>query len=131
MEQSGVRLESKRNEIIAATETLRPLRDQIVVRPLPWEPSRTIQIAGDTHRTRRRGTVVATGPGCYPWRYNSDRSKRWSSKAFRKTEVKVGDTVELAGPSQDSDWMFPTVLIGNELHVICREEDVCFVYDAA
>ncbi len=129
MEQAGVRLERKAYDAIAPTETLRPLRDQIVVRPLPWEPSRTIQIAGDTHRTLRRGTVVATGPGCYPWKYNRDRSKRWESKAFRKTEVKVGDVVELAGPDQDSDWMHPTVMIGNELHIICRDEDVCGIVD--
>ncbi len=129
LRSEGVKLDRHAHDFVAPTETLRPLRDQIVVRPLPWNPSRTIQIAGDANRTRRRGTVVATGPGCYPWRYNADRSKRWLSKAFRKTEVKVGDIVELAGPDKDSDWMFPTVMIGNELHVVCREEDVCGIVD--
>ena len=96
-----------------------------------WQPSGTIQIAGDRQRTRRRGTVVAIGPGVRPWRYNRDRSKRWESKAFRATDVKVGDTIELGGPSQDSDWMFPCVLIGNELHVICREEDVTGIVESS
>lgn len=131
IESTGVRLESKRHEVVHATERLRPLRDQILVRPLPWNPSRTIQIAGDTQRTLRRGIVVATGPGIHPWRYNSDRSRRWESKAFRATEVKVGDTVELAGPTQDSDWMFPCVMIENALHILCRDEDVCGVIDDA
>lgn len=127
LQQSGIRLESQRHEVIAPTETIRPLRDQIVVKPLPWEPSRTIQVAGDTRRTCRRGVVIAVGPGVRPWRYNRDRSKRWESKAFRPCDVKVGDVVELAGPTQDEDWSFPKVMIGNELHVICREEDVCGV----
>ncbi len=129
MISEGVKLESKRHEVIGPSERLRPLRDQIVVRPLPWKPSRTIQIAGDSQRTLRRGTVVATGPGIHPWRYNATRTKRWESKAFRPTECKVGDVVELAGPTQDESWMHPTVLIDNVLHVICRDEDVCGIVD--
>lgn len=124
MEQTGVRIESTRYEVISPTERIRPLRDQILFRPLPWQPSGTIQIAGDGQRTRRRGIVIAIGPGCYPKRYNRERSKTWDSQAFRRTEVKVGDTIELGGPCQDSDWAFPGVLIGTELHILCREEDV-------
>lgn len=123
MSAEGVRLESQRHEVISPTERIRPLRDQIVFKPIPWH-SGAIQVAGDTQRTRRRGTVVAVGPGCYPKRYNRERSKTWDSKAFRRTEVKVGDTIELGGPTQDSDWAFPCILVGTELHVICREEDV-------
>jgi len=125
MESSGVRLESKRHEVIPTTQRIRPLRDYIVVRPLEWEPSRTIQIAGNTRRTLR-GTVTAVGPGCYPKRYNRDRSKTWDSKAFRRTQVRVNDVVELGGLEIDG-YSFPQILIGNELHVICREEDVCGV----
>lgn len=119
----GVRIESKRHEVIAPTERIRPLRDHIVVRPMEWEPSRTIQIAGNTRRTLR-GTVTAVGPGVYPWVYNRDRSKRWLSKAFRGTVVKVGDVVELGGLENDG-YSFPQVIIGTEMHVLCREEDVC------
>ena len=122
MEQSGVRLGRKTTDIIPARHTLRPLRDHIVVRPLEWRPSKVIQIAGNQRKTLR-GVVVAVGPGCYPWRYNADRSKRWASKAFRKTEVKVGETVELGGLDLDGI-PFPEVVIGNQLHIICREEDV-------
>lgn len=129
MSSEGVRLESKRLEMVGSSERLRPLRDQIVVRPLPWTPSRTIQIAGDTQRTLRSGTVVATGPGVHPWRYNHNRSKRWLSKAFRPTAVKVGDVVHLGGPTQDSDWMFPTIIMDGALHIICRDEDVCLIVD--
>jgi len=125
MESSGVRIESKRHEVIPATERIRPLRDYIVVRPLEWEPSRTIQIAGNTRRTLR-GTVTAVGPGCYPKRYNRDRSKSWDSKAFRRTQVRVNDVVELGGLEIDG-YSFPQILIGNELHILCREEDVAGV----
>lgn len=128
MESSGVRLEGTRHEVIAPAERIRPLRDQIVVKPMEWNPSRTIQIAGNTRRTLR-GTVVAVGPGCYPKRYNRDRSKTWDSKAFQRTEVKVGDVVELGGLEIDG-YSFPQVLIGNELHVICREADVAGVVTA-
>ncbi|MDE2104108.1 MAG: hypothetical protein KGL39_43120 [Patescibacteria group bacterium] len=127
IKQEGIRLESEENNFIAPTEKLRPLRDQIIVRPLQWEPSRTIQIAGDTRGTLR-GEVVAVGPGTYPWCYSKDRSKRWESKQFRPTQVKVGDIVELGGLEIDG-YLFQKIVIGNELHVICREEDICGIRD--
>ena len=125
MEASGVRIERKAHDFVEASERIRPLRDYCVVRPLEWNPSRTIQIAGNTRRTLR-GTVTAIGPGCYPKRYNKDRSKSWDSKAFRRTQVRVGDVVELGGLEIDG-YDFPQVSIGNELHIICREEDLCGV----
>lgn len=125
LEKSGVELGRKASDFIASGQTLRPLRDQLVVKPLNWEPSKIIQIAGDT-RKPLRGTVVAAGPGVYPKRYNQDRSKSWDSKAFRPTEVKVGDTVELGG-LEINGYSFPQVIIDNELHIMCREEDVCGV----
>jgi co-chaperonin GroES (HSP10) len=125
MEVSGVRLERKTYDFIETEERIRPLRDYIVVKPLEWNPSRTIQIAGNTRRTLR-GTVVAVGPGCYPKVYNRDRSKCWLSKAFRRTQVRAGDVVELGGLEIDG-YSFPTISIGNETHIICREEDVCGV----
>jgi len=117
----GARIEHQ-PDMIGAHERLRPLRDHIIVKPLNWEPSRVIIVAGDK-RKPLRGVIVAVGPGCYPKRYNKDRSKTWDSTAFRRTEVKVGDTVELGGLEIDG-YLFPTVMIGNELHVIAREEDV-------
>ncbi len=120
----GVRLEH-RPEMIGADERLRPLRDQLIVKPLEWEPSQVIVVAG-SKRKPLRGVVVAVGPGCYPKLYNKDKSKSWESKAFRACEVKVGDVVELGGLEIDG-YLFPQVLIGNERHVICREADVCGV----
>lgn len=124
MKTEGVRIgERKTHDFISPTQTIRPLRDQILVRPLQWTPSRTIQIAGDTRRTLR-GTVIAVGPGTYQWKYNRDRSKRWQSKYFQRTEVKVGDIVELGG-LENGGYEFPTISIGNELHVLCSERDIC------
>lgn len=124
----GVRIERTFADPLPQGTRLRPLRDHILIKPLEWQPTKIIHIAGDKRRPLR-GTVVAVGPGCHPWRYNADRSKRWPSRAFRRTEVKVGDTVELGGLEIDG-YSFPQVLIGNELHIICREEDVAAVVNA-
>lgn len=97
---------------------LRPLRDQIVIKVADWRPSKTIEVAGH-QRKPERGAVVAVGPGTRPWRYNQDRSRRRESKAFRPTDVKVGDEVQIE-PNRPHTWL----LIDNELHIICREEDV-------
>lgn len=124
MESTGVRLESTRYEIITSKE-FRPLRDYILVRPLPWKPSRTIQIAGDTRRTLR-GTVLATGPGTYPKRYNRNRSRSWESPAFRPTEVQIGQTIELGGLHIDG-YEWPKVIYNGEPCIICRDEDVAAI----
>lgn len=124
--ESGVRLESTGYAVIEAPE-FRPLHDYLLVRPLPWKPSRTIQIAGDTRRALR-GTVIKAGPGIYPKRYNRDRSKCWDSKAFRPTEAKVGDTIELGGLHIDG-YEWPRVLYNGEAHIICRDEDICGIVE--
>lgn len=126
LEQSGVRLESKGYAFIEAPG-FRPLRDYLLLKPLPWKPSRTIQIAGDTRRTLR-GVIIAAGPGIYPKRYNRDRSKTWDSEAFRPTEAKVGDTVELGGLHIDG-YEWPRVIFNNEPHIICRDEDICGIVE--
>ena len=125
MNIEGKRLERRTTDFIGSTETIRPLRDHIVVKPLAWEPSKVIKIAGDT-RKPLRGTVVAVGPGCYPKRYNRDRSKTWDSKVFQRTQVRVGDLVELGG-LEINGYEFPQILINSELHIICREADVAGV----
>lgn len=129
---SGVAVDRRSLDLVPG-QSLRPLRDHIIVKPLEWRPSALIRIAGDT-RKPLRGVVVAVGPGCHPWRYSADRSKRWQSKSFRKTEVRVGDEVELGSLPDDAlgitGYAFPQVLIGNEVHLVCREEDVCAIRDA-
>ena len=80
------------------------------------------------------------GPGCYPTEYRS-ASSQWSTdipkgyrtesregRKFRATEVKVGDTVELGGLELDG-YKFQELMIENELHVKCREQDVVFCCD--
>lgn len=124
MESSGVQLERRTTDTLAAGERLRPLKDKIVVKQLPQRLSKVIEIV-DRERKALRGIVVAVGPGRYPWRYNEDRSKRWESKAFRRPEVKVGDVVALEGYS------YPTILIENEVHFVCSEQDVTGVETGA
>lgn len=125
MIESGVTLRRKTTDLIAPGETLRPLKDRIVVKPLGWRPSAIIEIAG-SDRPTLRGTVVAAGPGTYPWIYNADRSQRKESKCFVPTQVKLGDTVELGG-LEIGGYQFPEILIDGELHFVCQEQDVCWV----
>jgi co-chaperonin GroES (HSP10) len=123
--KSGIRLGRQTTDLIPQGTKIRPLRDYILLKPLEWKPSKIIQIAGDT-RKPLRGVVVAVGPGHYPKRYNKDRSKTWDSKAFQPTDCKVGDTVEIGGLEHDG-YDFPQVMVGAEMHVLCREADVCCV----
>jgi co-chaperonin GroES (HSP10) len=115
--ESGTTLERTAPDFIAADETLRPLRDRIVVRQLEWKPSQIIAVIPG-QRTLR-GEVIAAGPGTWPWRYSGDRSRRWHSRQFRATEVKIGDVVALEGHD------YPRVTIDGAMHVICQEGDVC------
>jgi co-chaperonin GroES (HSP10) len=121
IEQSGIRLDRKRVDIIPKEATIRPLRDQIVIKPLPWQPSKIIDVVyqGKT----LRGEVLAVGPGHYRKQYNRDRSKSWESKQFTPCEVKVGDIVELGG-LEIRGYSFDELLWGDQPIVICREADV-------
>jgi co-chaperonin GroES (HSP10) len=121
LENSGVTITRERTDVIEGKE-LRMLGDYILVRPLETFTSQTLHVVHDPSKTHR-GVVVAVGKGCYPWKYNSDRSKRWPSKAFRRTQVWVGDIVHLGG-LENGGYKFPQVLFKNETHFICREEDV-------
>lgn len=126
LEQSGIRMGRKRTDIIPADATIRPLRDQIVVKPLDWQPSKILADLGMKivyQGKTLRGEVLAVGPGCYPKRYNRDRSKSWDSMQFRPTEVKVGDVVELGG-LELRGYQFDELLWGTQAVVICREQDV-------
>jgi co-chaperonin GroES (HSP10) len=126
MAKSGIRI-THAPDMVGETETLRPLRDQIIVKPLKWEPSKIIEVVG-SKRKPLRGVVIAAGPGHYPKIYNKDRSKSWDSTQFLRCEVKPGDVVELGGLEIDG-YLFPQLLIGNEAHVICREADVAVVIE--
>jgi hypothetical protein len=121
-------------EILPAGTKLRLLRDRILVRPLDWEPSRIISVV---RRGRPvRGVVVAVGPGRLLRRYRphpTDSRKRTyvDTARFIPTELGPGDIVELGGLNayDGQGYNFPQVMIGNELHLICQEQDVAGVVE--
>jgi hypothetical protein len=123
----GVRVDRKTTEVLGAGEHLRMLRDQLLIEPLSWEPSKLIQVTGGERRPLR-GVVRLKGPGCYPKRYSADRSRSWDSRAFRRTEVEVGDVIELGGLEIDG-YMFPQIMVEGRTHIICREEDVAIIVE--
>lgn len=121
----GVRMGNELLEFVKKSERIRPLRDHIVVEPLPIE--RTIML--DSIWKPTRGKVLAVGPGCYPKKYDGDKGKRtktWDSKAFRPCDVKVGDVVELGG-RELGGYLHQTIRWGAKEVVVCREEDVAVV----
>jgi len=109
---------------------LRPLRDQIILKPLPWRPSAIIEVAGNQRRTLR-GEVVAIGPGRRVLQYwkngRGERVMMGESGQVIPTEVRPGDVVEIGGLEIDG-YKFPTEIIEGVEHVICSERDVCFVH---
>ncbi len=115
--------------------SLRMLGDRILLKPLEWDASKTV--VAIRHGRPVRGEVIAVGPGCYPNRYQSgkrdgkDFRKSYATKAFRPTEVKPGDIVELGGLNifDGQGYIYQEVVISNELHLICSEKDVAVVRD--
>src|SRR5271168_3062772 len=93
--QDGKRIGNECFDAIPVTSKVRPLRDQLIVEPLPWPFSDVIEVVY-TGRPLR-GKVLAAGPGCYEKRYNGPKGKRtkmWDAKSFRPCDVKVGDVVQ-------------------------------------
>lgn len=112
---------------------LRPLRDQIILKPLEWRPSTVIEVAGNK-RKPLRGEVIAIGPGRRVLKYwknsKGERIKMGETGQVIPTEVKPGDIVEIGGLEIDG-YKFPTQVIDGVQYVICREADVCFVHEDA
>lgn len=127
--EHGIRIGNETLSFVPRETKVRPLRDHIVVEPLDWQPSRIISTV---YRGKPlRGIVRAVGPGCYPKRYNGPKGKRtktWDSKAFRPTDVKVGDTVELGG-IEIGGFLHPTFRWGDKEMVLCREEDIAGIVE--
>jgi len=122
--QDGVRIGHESFDAIPEEAQIRPLRDHLIVEPIPWPFSSILEVVY-TGRPLR-GKVKAVGRGVYPKRYNGPkgkRSKSWDSKSFRPCDVKVGDIVQLGGLSLRG-YLFPTFRWGKTEHVICREADV-------
>jgi co-chaperonin GroES (HSP10) len=127
--QYGVRHGNETLTGIKACEHLRPLRDRIVLEPLPPDLSSTLEVVTATRPVR--GRVLAVGPGTHPKRYNGPkgyRSRSWDSKAFRPCDLKVGEIVDIGG-LELGGYLHMTVQWGEKTVVVCREEDVAVVIE--
>ena len=128
--ERGARLIPETLTFIGADQGIRPLRDTIVLEPLDVVYSRYIFI--DRRTKPLRGRVLAVGPGTYPKKYDHPekhkRTKTWDSKAFRPTEVKPGDEVELGGGEIDG-YAFEQFWWGDKLCLWCTERDVAGIVD--
>lgn len=129
MSVDGRRIHNKALTHVAATARITPRKDWLIVEPLDWKPSIFIDViyTGEV----LRGRVLAVGPGRYPLLYDGPkgyRTKSWESKAFRSTEVKVGDIVELGG-LELRGYLFTSIIWGHREVILCRENDVAIVYD--
>lgn len=130
MEKSrGVRIGNEAYDSIPASAQVRPLRNQLILEPLPWPFSKTIEVVYEGRPIR--GKVLAAGKGTYSKKYDGPkgkRSKSWDSKHFRPCDVKVGDIVQLNNITEDDGridgMLFQTFRWGNKDCVICTEDDV-------
>ena len=120
---SGVVQDRKSLDIIEGS--LRPLRDGIVVKPIPVKLS---IILNAERKGSFRGEVLAVGPGEYPNIYSKDRSKVRRSKHFTPTEIKVGDIVELGGQEHATGYAFPRLMLNGEEVILATEKDVAGVH---
>jgi co-chaperonin GroES (HSP10) len=125
--ETGLRIGNETLACIPASANVRPLRDQIVIEPMDFEPSKIISTV---YRGKPlRGRILAVGPGCYPKKYNGPKGKRtksWDSKHFQPMELKVGDVVELGG-LEIGGYLHPTFRWGDKECVMAREADVAMV----
>lgn len=125
----GTRVSNRTLTIVPAETQVKPLRDRIVIEPLDWKPSSLIDVvySGET----LRGRVKAIGPGRHPLKYDGPKGKRtksWEAKHFVKTEVKVGDVVELGG-LEIRGYLFTSFLWGSKEHIICQESDIAGIME--
>jgi len=129
MSTTGVRIGHESYDSVPAEAQVRPLRNQLIIEPIPWPFSNTIEVVY-TGRPLR-GKVRATGPGTYPKRYDGPKGKRtrsWPSKQFRPCDVQVGDIVQLGGLSLGG-YLFTTFRWGDKECVVCTEDDVTAIED--
>lgn len=116
---------------IHPSETIKPLRDTIFLRPLEWDASKIVIAIRNGEPVR--GEVVAIGPGRYRWkRIRGNATKRdvtYETDVFLPTEVKPGDIVELGGLNifDGAGYKLQECTYGNEKLLICTERDVCGV----
>jgi hypothetical protein len=129
-ESPGVRHGNECWDSIPEEASVRPLRDQIIVEPIPWPFSETLEVVY-TGRPLR-GKVRAVGPGVYPKLYDAPKGRRkksWDSRSFRPCDVKVNDIVQLGGLELNG-YLFQTFRWGVKEMVICREQDITGIENA-
>ena len=123
-ESPGTRIGSECFDSLPAHAQVKPLRDHIVIEPIPYPFSQTLEVVY-TGRALR-GKVRAVGPGHYRKIYNGPKGKRpksWDSKYFTPCQLKVGDIVQLGG-IEIRGYLFQTFRWGGKEMVIARENDV-------
>lgn len=127
---TGARHERRAYDSLSAGETLRPLRDQIIVKVLPLALSDSL--IADWKGNAVRGEIVAVGPGEHSnvhrrgkkdgRDYHTVSKSRW----FKPTEVRVGQVVHLGG-MELGGYLFPRIYIEGDECVIASEKDVAAV----
>lgn len=112
---------------------LRMIGDRILIKPLEWDHGTCLEVI--RHGRPLRGDVISVGPGHNPIKYRPNaQGKRGSmdyAKRFQRTEVKIGDIVELGGLNQFDGfgYKFTEIIYNGELHLIATERDVAIVRD--
>jgi co-chaperonin GroES (HSP10) len=125
-ESPGVRVHDKSLNFVSGQ--IKPMREKIIVRPLPPALSQTI--AADWNGEAVRGEVIAVGPGTHPniHEKGTKDGKPWRRvrqlKAFRPCDVQVGDIVHLGG-MEIGGYLWPHIMINGDDMIICSEQDVC------
>jgi hypothetical protein len=123
---------------VRADEQIRPLRDQIVIEPLPLDLNSSLEVI---YRGKPcRGIVRAVGPGRHPWKYfdsqgnpttkRGDRKTQKLSKHFLPCDIKVNDVVDVGG-LDIGGYLFPLIRWGAWDVFICTERDVCLIDEDA
>ena len=127
LDSPGTRIGNEILDFVPASANIRPLRDVIVIEPLPIDHGTLLNVV---YRGKPvRGKVLAVGPGVYPRRYNGPkgrRTKSWLAKCFRPCDLTVGDIVDIGG-LEIGGYLHPTVRWGDKEVVLAREEDVAGV----
>lgn len=119
--------------------SLRMLSDRLLVRPLEWDGEDVhgegSLIVATRHGRAVRGSVVAVGPGRYPFirkgrTPDGNYTRVTESKFFQPTEVKVGDMVEYGclKAFDGQSYQFEEILLNGVKHVIITERDVTGVW---
>jgi chaperonin GroES len=126
----GTRITNALLTFVNADETIRCLRDHIVVEPLDIDHGTMLELVYRGEPVR--GKVLAVGPGHFQKRYDGPKGKRtksWDSKHFTPCDIKVGDVVDLGGLELNG-YLFTRVLWGSkDVVVSTREADVAIAID--